>query len=467
MRHAIARCCLVILILSTAGPGASAEAEPAADVDALLKRLAQAEGAERRVAAEAILDRRMAAHEALFDGPAGTAEVRAELRRELRSQRDAEARAKGLVVHEWGSVMMLADHDGAKLDYLANDHFDVPPFVHRWESMQPFRPVAPQVIRKPILYFYPPDDRKMQATVDVRVMKGMFTQWYPKPTRIEPMPGENKRPEFGVGRTLWARFTIDPSAGEKLAEVDRDHPWWHVARDVDASPVTVGEETEKFLFYRGMAKPRDAVKITGDEAEGAYRLHNSGERPVHDIIVMRVNKAGGDYRLVRRLAPDEKAAIDFNDPAESGAGWTRSDAALARFGERLEAAGLYPKEAKGLTTIWGAFFFDRPGVRMLYVMPEAQADAMLPLVIDPRPSDVARALVVQVECQTEAMRKRIEGLIDKLADADFEVRQAAERQLRSLDRFAIALLRKAVAEHPDEEVRVRAGKVLDSIDEGE
>ena len=62
-------------------------------------------GAERQMALEKLRHAGMAAHEALRDGPDGTAEIRKSLRARIRADRDTLLRAAGLVVHEWGTLL--------------------------------------------------------------------------------------------------------------------------------------------------------------------------------------------------------------------------------------------------------------------------------------------------------------------------------------------------------------------------
>lgn len=429
-------------------------------LDQLADSLATATDDELTALRPSILKHGMAAHDLLYAGTDATAAERAAIRAELRANRDKAARDTGLVVHEWGSVMTLAGHDGATIGYLGDDQSDLPGFVHTWTSILQDQPM---VIRKPILYFYPKDDTQQLGTVQIVAPKGLITQWYPKAASIQPrffgqlpehVPVEN-------GRIIWSGITAsyDKDGKVPLPPIANNHPWWHIVRDVDAAKLSTHGENEKFLFYRGLHQLGATVHVTGSETDGAYTLQNNGKHTVRRPIFMHIDHGAAKFYEVPTLEPEAKHVLNLGD-----ASTLTTEQATARFVEQLEAEGLFPKEADVIRRIWGKFFFNRDGIRLLYIMPEPRADEMLNLVINPKPADVVRTLIVQVECPTAEMIQRIEELIADLGHSDFATRERAHAQLKSLDRFAEALLRQAVKDAEDPEVRNRARKILDEMD---
>lgn len=69
---------------------------------------------------------------------------------------------------------------------------------------------------------------------------------------------------------------------------------------------------------------------------------------------------------------------------------------------------------------------------------------------------VGRALVAAADADAER-------LVRQLGDAQFAVREAATKQLAALDLAALPALRKAQANPPDLEVRLRARRLIDQI----
>jgi WD40 repeat protein len=64
---------------------------------------------------------------------------------------------------------------------------------------------------------------------------------------------------------------------------------------------------------------------------------------------------------------------------------------------------------------------------------------------------------------TEVDEKTIRALIEKLGDGDFDVREAAQKQLTDVGEPALALLRTAAKNHADLEVRERLGQLIQKI----
>ena len=74
--------------------------------------------------------------------------------------------------------------------------------------------------------------------------------------------------------------------------------------------------------------------------------------------------------------------------------------------DMLTEAGLYPKEARAMVETWRDSWFEE-GMRVLYLVPRAMIDALLPLTITPAPQEIARVFVGRVELLSPAMRETI------------------------------------------------------------
>jgi len=72
----------------------------------------------------------------------------------------------------------------------------------------------------------------------------------------------------------------------------------------------------------------------------------------------------------------------------------------------LTANGLYPREAAAMLETWRDSWFTE-GTRLLYVVPQAAVDAILPLDIEPRPAQVARVFVGRIEVITPATQEAV------------------------------------------------------------
>jgi hypothetical protein len=77
------------------------------------------------------------------------------------------------------------------------------------------------------------------------------------------------------------------------------------------------------------------------------------------------------------------------------------DALATRLEAILIGAGLYPREARAMVETWKESWFEE-GTRLLYILPRADVDALLPLEIKPEPVETARVFVGRMELITPA-----------------------------------------------------------------
>jgi len=379
--------------------------------------------------------------------------------------RNTWAADDGFVVHEWGSVKFFQGASGGDLGPLSEDQSDLPRFVQVWAN-QPA--INHMIVEKPILYFY--SDKKVSANVVVKSPLGLLTQWYPQAQGFTPQRGLGGRfivderrgmaPANGTGGSLTWQAKVDPALGERhFRRVDADHPWWHTARDTDATPVSAGGDTERFLFYRGTLGTSPAVKA--ETTDTGVTLRNTGQLDIGKVFVVR--SRGGVIRVARvdglPAAKSAEVRLDQVAPEADVAGRRAELAAM------LEDAGLYDKEAAGLATIWARDWFTGEGDRVLYLMPRPALDAALPLTVTPTPTQTVRVLVVQLELETPERRERITTLVRQLGDASFEVRESAQQALLVIDRFAEAELRRVAQSVEDPEVQRRADYILEELAE--
>ena len=79
----------------------------------------------------------------------------------------------------------------------------------------------------------------------------------------------------------------------------------------------------------------------------------------------------------------------------------------------LAGHGLYPKEAEAMVKTWEDSWFEE-GLRVFYVLPRRQTDAILPLAITPKPNKLVRVLVGRMEIMTPEAAQEIFRLLTRL-----------------------------------------------------
>ena len=150
-----------------------------------------------------------------------------------------------LTVHEWGTFTSVAGADGSSVDWdslRCND--DLPQFVNA-ERFRGYKWVVTGNVRMetPVLYFY--SQRDTTARVKVQFPTGAMTEWYPK--------AENKASGFTNGSIAWDDIRVQPRSTAQFP-MESGPSRYYAARETDASPLTVGDQHEKFLFYRGVGR---------------------------------------------------------------------------------------------------------------------------------------------------------------------------------------------------------------------
>ena len=123
--------------------------------------------------------------------------------------------------------------------------------------------------------------------------------------------------------------------------------------------------------------------------------------------------------------------------------------ARARIAEQLEASGLYADEARAMVDTWSKSYFQSFGVRLLYIVPREWTDSLLPLAVEPSPTELVRTLVGRIEVLTPSEER---ALVARVTDAASRALPAQDVATQ-LGRLAEPKLRRAMALATDVSVR--------------
>lgn len=340
-------------------------------------------------------------------------------------------------VHEWGTFTSIAGPDGGALSWLPlSGPDDLPCFVERMQFGPKWILSGTVRMETPVLYFYAADD----VTVDVKVRfhQGVITEWFPhatvNPSRLPDPRADSHRLADHVGTAAWTRVKVRPGAAPDFRhEGSPSH--YYPARETDANPVQVGNDLERFLFYRGVgefAPPLNAVV----ESNGRIHVRALSRAPIGDVVLF--DNRGGSVSYVVRSVSGSETAID---PLLLE---RRSPASLNEHLERvLVAHGLYPKEARAMIATWQDTWFEE-GSRLFYIAPRSAIDRVLPLDITPRPADTARVFVGRIELMT---RDTLAGVKHALLNND-------QRALATYGRFLEPFMDRVFADSSPQDRRV-------------
>jgi hypothetical protein len=328
----------------------------------------------------------------------------------------------GLTVHEWGTLTSVGGPDGQAMYWQPlSGPQDLPCFVLQQnpsgvqikgvdvfgllarlkagtEKQAPPPPLGSMFAKvrmeTPVLYFYAPQE--MSVGVKVSFEHGVMSEWYPR--AAVPQPNFSQPLATTVGSIEWPSVRILPAARPVYPQ-DGVKSHYYAARDVDASPLQVGLQFEKFLFYRGLADFQPAITAT---------IEKSGE--------VSAKVPAGTPRLV--LFENHNGHVGYRVAGHAGKHVTLSrpsldgsiDALRSELEAMLTAQGLYPREAKAMVETWRDSWFEE-GTRIFYLMPKSVIDERLPLTVSPAPSEVARVFVGRLELITPEMKDDVERAI--------------------------------------------------------
>jgi hypothetical protein len=276
-----------------------------------------------------------------------------------------------VTVHEWGTFTSVAGKDGESVAWAPlRAASDLPCFVH---SIGPAK-YSPGLVRMetPVDYFY----ASAPAHVSVRVdfPDGLITEWYPKAANADPS-----------GRIEWRDLNILPGANLTLP-ASKGASRYYAARATDSAQLQSGDENEKVLFYRGMGNFK--VPIEPAVNGNGVSLRNNAADPIALAILFENQNGRIGYRIVHDLRSEAQLyAPELNATFEKLRG---------ELIESLEQAGLYPKEAAAMIETWRDSWFE-DGMRVIYLMPRAAVDRVLPMTVTPAPKEVQRVFVGRAE----------------------------------------------------------------------
>ena len=300
----------------------------------------------------------------------------------------AVAQSADLVVHEWGTFTSIAGPDGEPVQWRPlTGPADLPCFVtllnpNSIKLPNGGLPALKATVRMetPVLYFYSPSEQTVRASV--MFPQGLISEWYPRPTAAP------------LTRIQWDNVRVRPGAKENFpTETDGSH--YYAARETDAAPVSVGDQQEKFLFYRGVGNFRPPLSATID-GEGRVAVKQTAGIDTFILFERRAGQMG--YRVAHaagnNIVLDRPALVDNVETLREG------------LRDILKREGLYPREAAAMVETWRDSWFEE-GARLFYMLPQSAVDSILPLQIDPKPASVKRVFVGRMEIVTPEIESEV------------------------------------------------------------
>jgi hypothetical protein len=259
----------------------------------------------------------------------------------------------------------------------------------------------------PVLYFY--STREETVSVNVSFANGIITEWYPHASRVAPtasLRDASLKQERVEGSIAWDSVTIMPSLREEFPNEGHESHYY-AARLTSSTPLRVktdaGDQHEKFLFYRGVANfsvPLSVKLTAGDKV----LVENRGPKEIPATILFERRGERVGYRIGGALQqPTTLTPLELNGNVDD----------LGRDLEGLLVAqGLYQNEAHAMVETWRSSWFEE-GSRLLYIVPAAFVNDVVPLSIRPAPAQIVRVFVGRLELITPATQRAVETAFAK------------------------------------------------------
>jgi hypothetical protein len=362
-----------------------------------------------------------------------------------------------LEVHEWGTFTSLVGSNGLTQNGMYHEDEKLPDFVHGFgETVSTPAPEQPrrdcprnskscigmetitanfisQKMETPVLYFY--TDRTQDVEVNVKFPMGAVTETYPGPVATYPTP--NDAPVLKNGDTTF-RVQVSTEKSANIPAVDPTNIYSH-ARNVNSNIVRSGNETEKFIFYRGLGSYQPRLQIIS--VAGSLGL--KAPKEFYPVATFLVNVDDGGYAQminVGHVGASSYKFIDENTIYElrtrccfKTPDILRGDSVRKALHDSLHLAGLFHDEANAMIDTWEQGYFKVPGLRVLYILSREEVEEVLPLTMSPRPDSLQRAFVGRVEVLLANDEQKILGDVIRLKE-QFDV--------TTLGRFAEPKLRR-------------------------
>jgi hypothetical protein len=174
----------------------------------------------------------------------------------------------------------------------------------------------------------------------------------------------------------------------------------------------------------------------------ALDISNSGSEPLEHLFVLSMQDGAAGFNYVESLNAGQQRSVVLSLKDQGSR--EQVMAALSRkMAESLVHEGLYKREAVAMVNTWKDSWFAEDGVRVLYVLPRAWTDRILPLTLDPAPRETVRVMVGRAEVLTPEVQRKLAEDLAKASSGDESARNEVIALFKKLGRFAEPALRLA------------------------
>jgi hypothetical protein len=193
------------------------------------------------------------------------------------------------------------------------------------------------------------------------------------------------------------------------------------------------------------------VSLAGDKVT----IKSVGEENIRKVVVFE-NRGGRIGYRIADLPLDRPSSEATLSRAE-----LRGDLKELRrdLKAMLISEGLFEKEAEAMLNTWRNSWFEE-GLRVFYIMPRKTTDRVLPIAVDPQPTNLVRVLVGRAEMVTPEMEQNVALQLKTLSDPTASVRATALKEINRYGRFTESVLTQTYAHTSDPQVKLEVERLL-------
>jgi len=169
-------------------------------------------------------------------------------------------------------------------------------------------------------------------------------------------------------------------------------------------------ESERFIFYRGLGRFNGKIR-TRNLKDEAIEIHNPTAQRVPQAFILRVTNKGAAFQKVGPIPARSKRKVKIPGTLLPMKNYLQK--VSTAFVDAIVKTGLYKDEAWAMANTWKTSYFQKPGLRILYVVPSLWTDQLLPIRISPKPTSLVRTLVGRIEVLTHVEEHDIVRFVHK------------------------------------------------------
>jgi hypothetical protein len=344
-----------------------------------------------------------------------------------------------LKVHEWGTFTARYDDLGNHYDNLHSFiHEPVPAFVHHIDFDQEFswrvwnkdsyyltsgKVNLEQIkikMETPVLYFYS-NSAVENVNVNVKFKQGSISEYYPNPLQKESKAYIENHLNFNrlnflgyTGHASWTVNVLPPNTSKTCTQADNDvPPIWLRPRETNSNLIESGGDIEKYIFYRGLGSFTNPVQPFYTKSGHLKIANNTDDIPF--AIAYEYTESGERYIWgMKSINAGDTVSFMKSTYNISNDQW-ESDIRPV-FVNELVKAGLYRDEAEAMLNTWDESYFQTSGLIVFWVVPRSFTDEILPIEMNPQPTQLERVMVGRTEIDNYDLDHKNSYLPDPIAD---------------------------------------------------